>query len=73
MRDWLKPLDEIDRDCIYRWEKLLKIKFNSYEEYEEVDAQIEEMILDYETKRELKENYPCIDICTKCILSAMKK
>lgn len=60
MRDWLKLLDEIDRDCVHQWEKLLKIKLNSYEEYSKVDELIGEMILEYETKSELKDAYPNI-------------
>ena len=61
MRTWLKPVDEIDRDCIHQWEKLLKIKFNSYDEYSNVDELIEDMILDYDTKSELKKDYPNIE------------
>lgn len=61
IREWLKPVDEIDRDCIHHWEKLLGIKFRSYEDYSEIDSWIEDMILDYDTKAELINEYPNIE------------
>ena len=61
IREWLKPVDEIDRDCIHWWEKLLGIKFRSYEDYSEIDSWIEDMILDYDTKEELIDVYPNIE------------
>lgn len=73
MRDWLKPVDEIDRDCIHQWEKLLRIKFQSYDEYSEVDGLIEDMILDYENKKELKMEYPNIESDVANILERMRK
>lgn len=68
MRDWLKPLQEWDRDCVHRWEKLLGIKFNSLTEYLEIDMLIDEMILEYETKRELEAAHPDIDTDVKRVL-----
>lgn len=57
IREWLRPVDEIDRDCIHQWEKLFGIKFRSYEDYSEIDSWIEDMILDYDTKAELIDEY----------------
>lgn len=58
MRDWLKELDEIDRDCVRKWEHFLRMKFNSRDEYRVADALIDDMILDYETKRDFTKAYP---------------
>lgn len=68
MRDWLKSLQEIDKDCVRQWEKLLGIKFNSLTEYLEIDMLIDEMILEYESKRELEAAYPDINMDVKRIL-----
>lgn len=58
MRDWLKNVDEIDRDCIHRYEYLLGRKLKGYKEYQEIDNQVDEMILEFESRKEFYEAYP---------------
>ena len=58
MRNWLKDVDEIDRDCIHRYEYLLGRKLKDYNEYSEIDGQVEEMILEFESRTEFYEAYP---------------
>ena len=58
MRDWLKSADEIDRDCIYRYEYLLGRPLKNYNEYHEIDGQVDEMILEFESRKEFYEVYP---------------
>ena len=58
MRDWLKTLDEIDRDCVHQYEYLLGRKLKSYDEYHEIDSEVDEMILEFESRKEFFEQYP---------------
>ena len=58
MRDWLKNVDEIDRDCILQWEYLLGRKLSSYEEYEILDKMVDDMILDWESRKDFFRDYP---------------
>lgn len=58
MRDWLKLADEIDRDCVHRYEYLLGRKLNDWAEYVEIDKQVDEMILEFESRKEFFEAYP---------------
>lgn len=58
MRDWLKGVDEIDRDCIHRYEYLLGRKLKGYNEYSEIDGQVDEMILEFESRKEFFKAYP---------------
>ena len=58
MRDWLKPLEEIDRDCVHQYEYLLGRKLKGYDEYHEIDSQVDEMILEFESRKEFFECYP---------------
>ena len=58
MRVWLKDLDEIDKDCIHRYEYLLGRKLKNYDEYFEIDSQVDEMILEFESRKEFYEAYP---------------
>lgn len=58
MRGWLKSLDEIDRDCIHRYEYLLGRKLKDYNEYAEIDSQVDEMVLEFESRKEFFEAYP---------------
>lgn len=58
MRNWLKDVDEIDRDCIHRYEYLLGRKLKSYNEYSEIDGQVDEMILEFESRKEFFKAYP---------------
>ena len=58
MRDWISSLDEIDRDCIHRYEYLLGRKLKNYNEYSEIDGQVDEMILEFESRKEFFEVYP---------------
>ena len=58
MRDWLSSLDEIDRDCIRKYEYLLGRKLKDYNEYHEIDSQVDEMVLEFEGRKEFFEAYP---------------
>lgn len=58
MRDWVSCLDDIDRDCVHRYEYLLGRKLKDYNEYCEIDGQVDEMILEFESRREFYETYP---------------
>ena len=58
MREWLKCVDEIDRDCIHRYEYLLGRKLKDYDEYMEIDSQVDEMILEFNGRKEFYEAYP---------------
>lgn len=58
MRDWLKCVDEIDRDCIHRYEYLLGRKLKDYKEYAEIDSQVDEMILEFTSRKDFYEEYP---------------
>ena len=58
MRDWLKFLDEIDRDCIHKYEYLLGRKLKDYNEYSEIDGRVDEMILEFDGRKEFFESYP---------------
>ena len=58
MRDWLKSEDEIDRDCIHRYEYLLGRKLKDCREYHEIDAQVDEMILEFDSRKDFYESYP---------------
>lgn len=58
MREWLKSIDEIDRDCIHKYEYLLGRKLRDYNEYCEIDGQVEEMVLDFAGRKDFYEEYP---------------
>lgn len=58
MRDWLKGVDEIDRDCIHRYEYLLGRKLKDYNEYHDIDSQVDEIVLEFEGRKEFFEAYP---------------
>ena len=58
MRDWLKPVDEIDRDCIYKYEYLLGRKLKNYNEYSEIDGQVYEMVLEFAGRKDFYKAYP---------------
>ena len=58
MRDWLKDVDEIDRDCIHKYEYLFGRKLKDYNEYSEIDGQVDEMILEFKSKKEFYKAYP---------------
>lgn len=58
MRDWLKDVDEIDRDCIHKYEYLLGRKLKNYDEYREIDDQVDEMILEFNSRKEFYKKYP---------------
>ena len=60
MRDWLKSLDEIDRDCVHRYEYLFGRKLKDRNEYSEIDAQVDEMILEFDSRKEFFEAYPAL-------------
>lgn len=58
MRYWLSSLDEIDRDCIRRYEYLFGRKLKDYNEYSEIDTQVDEMALEWNSRKEFFETYP---------------
>ena len=58
MRAWLKDISEIDKDCIHRYEYLLGRKLKNYDEYVEIDKQVDEMILEFEGRKEFYKKYP---------------
>ena len=58
MREWIKSVDEIDRDCIYKYEYLLGRKLKDYNEYREIDGQVEDMILDFAGRKDFYKEYP---------------
>lgn len=58
MRDWVQRLDDIDIDCVYQYEYLLERKLNDYNEYHEIDSQVDEMILEFESREEFFKAYP---------------
>lgn len=58
MRDWIGCLNDIDRDCVLQYEYLLGRKLKDYHEYCEIDGQVDEMILEFESRREFYETYP---------------
>ena len=58
MRDWLASLDEIDRDCIHHYEYLLGRKLKDWNEYVEIDSQVDEMVLEFSGRREFFKAYP---------------
>lgn len=58
MRDWLKCVDEIDRDCIHRYEYLLGRKLKDYNEYSQIDSQVDAMILEFISRKDFYKTYP---------------
>lgn len=58
MRDWLKGVAEIDKDCIHRYEYLLGRKLKDYDEYSKIDKQVDEMILEFESRKDFYKAYP---------------
>ena len=49
-REWIKSLDEIDIDCIRKYEYLLGRKIESLSEYKEIDGKVDEMILEFNSR-----------------------
>ena len=58
VRDWIYNGDELDRDCIYRYEYLLGRKLKDWNEYHEIDEQVDEMVLEFTSRKEFFEAYP---------------
>lgn len=58
MREWLKNLDEIDRDCIHKYEYLFGRKLKDYEEYREIDSKVDDMVLEFNSRRDFFNEYP---------------
>lgn len=56
-RYWLDDLDQIDADCILQYEYLLGRKLESYDEYIEIDNQVDEIILEWDNREEFFECY----------------
>lgn len=61
MRDWLKSLDEIDRDCVHQYESLLGRQLTGFEEYHTIDSQVDEMILEWDNREEFFKAYPDLE------------
>ena len=61
MREWIKQLSEIDRDCIEHYEYLLGRELRDKAEYKEIDGQVEEMILEWDSLENLLEQYPTLE------------
>jgi hypothetical protein len=51
-------LDEIDRDCVHQYEYLLGRKLKNYNEYVEIDKQVDEMVLEHESRKDFYKIYP---------------
>jgi len=60
VRDWIYQGDEIDRDCIHKYEYLLGRKLKDWNEYIEIDSQVDEMVLEFEGRKEFFEAYPAL-------------
>lgn len=58
MRDWFEKLDEIDRDCVLKYESLLGRRLKNVDEYREIDEQVDEMILEWDNRKAFFEAYP---------------
>lgn len=58
MRQWVMDLDDIDKDCVHRYEYLLGRKLKGMKEYQEIDSHVDEMILEYDSRKEFFERYP---------------
>lgn len=58
MRKWLETLSPMDRDCVLQYEYLLGRKLTGCKEYKEIDGQVEDMILDYESRMDFFADYP---------------
>ena len=58
--DWFSGLDEIDQDCVEQYTFLLGRPLASEEEYKEIDAQVDEMILEWENPDEFFAAYPVL-------------
>jgi len=63
MRPWVAELDEIDRDCVHRYEYLLGRKLKGLKEYQEIDSYVDEMILEYDSRVEFFKDYPNLKLC----------
>lgn len=58
MRDWLKELDEIDRDCVHTYERFLRCKLIDKQEYIEIDSLTDECPMEFNTTKEFFGKYP---------------
>jgi len=57
-REWIMELSEIDRDCVHRYEYLLGRELKDRAEYQEIDDKIDEMILEWVSRKAFFEAYP---------------
>lgn len=58
MREWLEKLSQMDRDCVLQYEYLLGRKLTGQEEYRKIDAKVEDMVLDYDSRLDFFSDYP---------------
>lgn len=58
---WAQDLDEIDQDCVEQYGVLLGRPLASYAEYIEIDAQVNDMILDYEDPEKFFAKHPALE------------
>ena len=68
MREWLRNTDEIDKDCILRWEYILNRKLNDFNEYHILDGMIDEMILEWRSRTEFFKRYPELERYKKMMI-----
>lgn len=62
--EWFFSLEQIDQDCVAQYAFLLGRPLVSEEEYKELDALVNEMILDWETPEAFFDAYPDLRKCT---------
>lgn len=58
MRYWIKQLDDIDKDCVLKYEYLLGRKLSGYKEYSEIDNQVDEMVFEFDGRKDFFKYYP---------------
>lgn len=58
--DWKSYLRAVDLDCALQYEEFLGRPLTGKEEYKEIDAQVDEMVLDFESKEEFFTAYPSL-------------
>lgn len=58
MRSWLKNLEEIDLDCVLQYEYLLGRQLTGRDEYLEIDKQVDEMVLEFQNRKDFFAAYP---------------
>ena len=52
MKDYPLRISEMDKDCIKKYEDLMGVQFDTYEQYKQLDSFLDFIILDIDTKEE---------------------